>query len=128
MITKVIEVGTEYSVDENDIKQGKSRRWYKSGQLKESSDFIDGKLDGEFLTWHTDGNIHMYTFFEDDNIHGECKAWRLTGELYRHEFCKNGLCITPEVKKIVTDITNLTPEDETLIKLKLGIPVCNRKK
>jgi hypothetical protein len=66
-------------------KQNTSTEWYASGQLKNISNFHQGKLHGENKTWTPDSShiLISHLNYYLGKVHGEQKKWYPSGELYQ---------------------------------------------
>jgi MORN repeat variant len=40
------------------LTDGAAERWYDNGQMQEQSNYVDGKLHGEYTWWYRNGEIH----------------------------------------------------------------------
>ena len=75
----------------------------------------------EHKSYYRCGQLREHSFYKDEDLHGEARAWHENGELWLHHFFKDGGNITNQVKEVVVDILNITPEEKMIIKLKFGI-------
>ena len=52
-------------------KNGKYLEYYDSGQLKEETDYLNGKLHGKWLLYHESGQLWIECNYIDDKKHGK---------------------------------------------------------
>ncbi|PCJ65200.1 MAG: hypothetical protein COA58_10065 [Bacteroidetes bacterium] len=95
-------------------QDGLTRKWYNSGQLKESRQFLDNKKTGRHLgywpsgvpsfafsfnegkyidtlrEWYPNGQLYRLEYYQNGEQTGRQKAWRKNGELYLNYDVKNG--------------------------------------
>lgn len=55
--------------------------FYKNGKLKQKEDYVDGKLDGEFIRNHTNGQLNASWAYTNGVRNGKCKSYHSNGQL-----------------------------------------------
>lgn len=60
----------KYNVDENDVKQGKSIEYYRSGTKFYEINFKDGKEDGDVFIYEKSGLIKQSGEYKNGKRHG----------------------------------------------------------
>ena len=60
----------KYSVDKNEIKQGKSTEYFRNGTKFCETFFKDGKKNGEIFIYNQDGSVKQTGEYKNDKKHG----------------------------------------------------------
>ena len=58
---------------------GERRIYYKNGQLRHVSNFVDGQLDGKATNWDRSGNKISEMTFEGGKVKGRPVSWGADG-------------------------------------------------
>ena len=85
-------VGEEISFDNNGklrcitnyvdgVENGKKTMFYKSGEKRSESNFVNGKLHGEEFEYNKNGQIHCIVKYEDGLAHGKAIQFTYSGKL-----------------------------------------------
>ena len=87
------------------MREGKSLKWYKNGQLKSDCNYANGKYDGEIITYWENGKIKRKDFCKEDKLqNGTC--YDSLGNEIKHF----NLEVMPEYKggdrQLINDISN----------------------
>lgn len=121
MLTEVKNRRSKYFVDRKGNRQGEFTSWWGNGMPDKQYHNLDDRIHGEYRSWFSNGRKASHMMFNNGNYNGECKCWHFDGHLLEHEFYKTILVYTDEVKEIVMDFNNITPEEKLMIKLTLGL-------
>jgi antitoxin component YwqK of YwqJK toxin-antitoxin module len=96
-----------YRFDKREGYTGKCEDFYPDGQLKESKNFIDGKLHGKVLSYHKNGKVKEEKEYDMNFQVGEMIMYTSKGEVKYHALYERG----KQVKVLVTR-PDLPMEDE----------------
>lgn len=64
-------------------EHGEWKKFYLSGNLKESRFFEHGQKTGEYRAWWENGNKQLSYFFRADEYEGTCREWNEDGKLVK---------------------------------------------
>ena len=76
---------------------GKAFQYYEEGNLSQSTEFEDGKREGEETLYYPNGKIQSIAFFKNDSFHGIVKTYNEDGKIERQGEFKNGLLDGDEI-------------------------------
>ena len=71
-------------------RDGISKGWWPSGNIKSKWNWKDGKLDGLFEMWHDNGNYRYLKNYKNDELHGEWISWYENGQMSCKKYFKDG--------------------------------------
>jgi len=74
----------------NGLKERRSRKWYKNGQLEEDRFYVQGKKEGLQQGWWPNGTLQFQCTILNDAYEGEYKAWNESGALIKLFHYKHG--------------------------------------
>jgi antitoxin component YwqK of YwqJK toxin-antitoxin module len=96
-----------YRFDKRKGYTGKCEEFYPDGQLKESKNFVDGKLHGKVFSYHKNGKVKEEKEYDMNFQVGEMIMFTSKGEVKYHALYERG----KQVKVLVTR-PDLPMEDE----------------
>ena len=73
------------------LKDGKLLDWFKNGQLKNETDFREGKQNGKASSWFESGQLKSEKNYIDNKIEGKSLEWYENGQLKSDCSYINGL-------------------------------------
>lgn len=65
---------------ENGLKSGLSKRFYKTGELLEESNWQNDKLHGIFRSYFQEGQVYLECNYTGGRLNGKFKSWFLNGK------------------------------------------------
>lgn len=66
---------TNYANIPDRIQSGVEKEYFKSGKLKHSINYLDGKLNGELTTYYSSGQLKRHDIYKNDTLQsGNCYA------------------------------------------------------
>ena len=75
--------------DENEeLRNGKWKGYYKTGELKEISSWKNGTREGKWREYYKNGELKVIGSFKDDKIDGERRKYYQNGKLKRLVYTK----------------------------------------
>ncbi|MBT30452.1 MAG: hypothetical protein CMO01_12405 [Thalassobius sp.] len=72
-------------------KHGELKQYYKNGNLKLTSNWLNGTKQGEAIEYFKNGKIKTHGFYENDKPHGQFKQYDSLGNLHMLYEMKNGV-------------------------------------
>ncbi|MFA5329005.1 MAG: toxin-antitoxin system YwqK family antitoxin [Prolixibacteraceae bacterium] len=69
---------TENYVD--GLKEGVSKRFYKTGELLEESSWKNDKLNGAYRSFFQDGQVYLECGYSGGKLNGKFKSWHVDGK------------------------------------------------
>jgi antitoxin component YwqK of YwqJK toxin-antitoxin module len=72
------------------IKEGECKQWYKSGIPKLHCRYKNGLLHGEYKEWYENGVLANQRFYKKGQLHGEAMSWSEKGVLKSHGYYREG--------------------------------------
>lgn len=72
-------VSNKGTLDEQKRKQGIWRVYYRNGQLKEQSNYVDNLANGRSLSWHENGLPWLEYNMRNDSLHGKQQTYFYNG-------------------------------------------------
>lgn len=57
------------------------REWYEDGKPKREINFLNGQIDGVYLTWHENGEKHVEVNYKNGKREGASYEWYQNGQL-----------------------------------------------
>ena len=85
---KVVSLWCNYSTN---TKEGEFTVWYRNGQIKSKSSFLNGLREGLFEYWYSNGQRESKQHYSNGQKHGRCIWWNKDGTVQRVLTFKNGL-------------------------------------
>lgn len=79
-----------YHIEAPEGYSGTWRKWYKSGELMEQTDYVKGKLHGKVIAFQKDGRKTLESSFQEGRKDGDCREWDQSGVLICSGTYKNG--------------------------------------
>jgi hypothetical protein len=64
--------------------------------------------------------MSLHAYYQHGKLHGELRQWDKFGDLIEHSFWYNGEEISDEIYELITDVNNVTEQEQILIKLAAG--------
>jgi periplasmic protein TonB len=84
---------TYYTKSQNQagfIQNGKSMSWYENGQLKNETNFINGKLNGKDISYYENGQLKSNLTYKEGKKESELVSYWKNGKLKRKDRYNNG--------------------------------------
>ena len=103
------------------LKHGKYTDRYSDGQLWEENYYEHGLLQGPRTLWYGCGSILIKSNYVNDCVHGIYIRYYSDGNIDELDYFLHGVKITPQIKKMVKNIKNITEVEKTQIALQFGI-------
>nr|WP_321450325.1 hypothetical protein [uncultured Carboxylicivirga sp.] len=85
------EVSMKMVPDGPAIKEGISKRYYKTGKLAEVFNYVNNKKEGLRTTYHGNGKVYKEQMYKDNRLDGTCKRYDRDGNLVAEYEYKAGL-------------------------------------
>lgn len=85
-----IESECEFSDIKNQKREGISKFYFNNGQLKSSTEYVDGVLHGEELLYHDNGQLKSSAKYLQGKINGEVTRFYSSGQLRRKDYFEKG--------------------------------------
>ena len=85
--------GVYYEIEKQKPFTGKSREYYKSGQLQEEGTFKNGILEGPYKKYYTNGKLYSKVTYKNNKLDGLLKRYYMEGQLWEEETYENGIYV-----------------------------------
>ncbi|MCU4163059.1 toxin-antitoxin system YwqK family antitoxin [Carboxylicivirga caseinilyticus] len=88
-----VEWETTYKLMEDGpaVKHGLAKRYYKTGKLAETFNYVNNKKEGLRTTYHGNGKVYKEQMYKNDRLDGICKRYDRDGNLVAEYPYKGGL-------------------------------------
>ena len=71
-------------------EDGKWRKYYANGQLKEERTYHNGKKTGVYAAWWDNARKQLEYHFDNDEYDGTCREWNYDGRLIKEMHYEKG--------------------------------------
>lgn len=68
--------------------------YYENGQIKDQCTYIDGKLEGTYLSWYETGELQSSIQYKNGKRHGKMIEYYITGEKSRELIYENNIFVS----------------------------------